>query len=392
LSVGPAVLERAAGETEGALDVKMTPTPTLPVGAAARESVALGGREGGPSPALTAEAREVGPVGDREGRAALETKAEGALEAAPVAPVPAAEATVPEVPVERKAEPAAAVVVVEDAPQDPAPVLAPAPAPVEAEGDPSRVEPAPLAAAVAVEASVAAAPPAPTVPAATSRDPVDPSGAAQDGSLAPSSGTPGAPLATTRSRWLVVAAAGGAALAIAVGLWLALGRAPVPAPAAAPDVVAAAEPGTVERAAVEPYLATTATAAPSASSTPSAPEPVASGASSAVADAAGPEPIRVRILISPPTGRVIEKGKRVGYSGVEVEVMPGKRRIFEVQHDGYTARRLVVDGSEPEIRIGLRPASGSPAPTAPADTAGAAPTATATPPRATAAPTPSGTP
>ncbi|MBN2191895.1 MAG: hypothetical protein JW751_03695 [Polyangiaceae bacterium] len=68
---------------------------------------------------------------------------------------------------------------------------------------------------------------------------------------------------------------------------------------------------------------------------------------------------QVTITVIPPKGRIIEKGKLVGTSGTVVEVEPGRRRIFEVQHDGYVARRLVVDGSNPEVRVWLRQAAQS---------------------------------
>jgi len=379
------VPERAASDIAGASQDKLTPAPTLPVGSTELESATPGGREAALSSAPSAEPGGAAPVAGGQDRAAPEVEGRAVEEVRPATPETTAAVTVPEVPVEREAE--AAPALVEDATQDAAAAPAPPPARVEVESGQPRVEVAPVVAA-AREASVVAAPPVEPVPPTISRDPEDRSAAVQDGSLAPSSGPPGAAAAPARSRWLVVAAAGGAALAVAAGVWLTLGRAPLPSPAAAPDAVAVAEPGAVERAVAATQ---SATAASPAASAPVEPEPAAS-ASSGVPAAAGQEPVRVRILISPPTGRVIEKGKRVGYSGVEVEVMPGKRRIFEIQHDGYTPRRLVVDGSEPEIRIGLRPASDPPAPAVPADTAGAAPTATASPPRMPAAPTPSGLP
>jgi hypothetical protein len=41
---------------------------------------------------------------------------------------------------------------------------------------------------------------------------------------------------------------------------------------------------------------------------------------------------------------------------VRVELAPGeKRRAFEVGMPGWVTRRLVVDGSKPEMFIGLKP-------------------------------------
>jgi hypothetical protein len=41
---------------------------------------------------------------------------------------------------------------------------------------------------------------------------------------------------------------------------------------------------------------------------------------------------------------------------VTIELAPGEKRAYEVGMPGWVTRRLVVDGSKPEIFIGLKPA------------------------------------
>jgi hypothetical protein len=125
---------------------------------------------------------------------------------------------------------------------------------------------------------------------------------------------------------------------------------PTPAAAAesaAPGALsAAAQPAGVESAApsAEP-------AAPSAE--PAAPAPSASA--SATSEAPGSRTVIVKI--SPSTARLFYHGKPVGASPVTVVLGPNeKRRSFEVGGPGWVTRRLVVDGSKPELFIGLKPA------------------------------------
>ena len=64
----------------------------------------------------------------------------------------------------------------------------------------------------------------------------------------------------------------------------------------------------------------------------------------------------VVVTLNPPDARLFYKGKSVGKSPIRIELKPGeKKRSFEVGRPGYVTRRLVVDGSEAEISIGLRP-------------------------------------
>jgi hypothetical protein len=64
----------------------------------------------------------------------------------------------------------------------------------------------------------------------------------------------------------------------------------------------------------------------------------------------------VVVKISPPQAKLWRKGKAVGSSPVTIELAPGEKRSYEVGMPGWVTRRLVVDGSKPEIFIGLKPA------------------------------------
>jgi hypothetical protein len=127
----------------------------------------------------------------------------------------------------------------------------------------------------------------------------------------------------------------------------------------APSAVAAPQPTettTAATASAEPSAAAPATAATDA------PAPVASAAEPSAAPAepsastASPEGTRVVVVkISPPGARLFRKGKAVGTSPVTIELAPGEKRSFEVGMPGWVTRRLVVDGTKPEILIGLKP-------------------------------------
>ena len=64
----------------------------------------------------------------------------------------------------------------------------------------------------------------------------------------------------------------------------------------------------------------------------------------------------VVVTISPSNARLFRHGKPVGSSPVTIELEPGeKRRLYEVGGPGWVTRKLSVDGSKPEIFIGLKP-------------------------------------
>jgi hypothetical protein len=135
--------------------------------------------------------------------------------------------------------------------------------------------------------------------------------------------------------------------------------APPPEPAAAPtpDPLASAAPPTSESAVAA------AEEAPKAE--PEKPQPAADPALPTDTGAASAEGVRVvTVHLMPPDARLFYKGKSVGKTPVRVELAPGeKKRSFEVGRPGFVTRRLVVDGSQPEMWIGLRPESAAPTPT-----------------------------
>jgi hypothetical protein len=124
-------------------------------------------------------------------------------------------------------------------------------------------------------------------------------------------------------------------------------------PPSAPTGVQVVPPAAdITPAAAPPTEPSAAPAEPSAAAS-AAPEP------SPPASAASEKPPGTRIVVvklSPPGARLFRKGKPVGSSPVTIELGPDeKKRSFEVGMPGYLTRKLVVDGSKPEIFIGLKP-------------------------------------
>ena len=98
-----------------------------------------------------------------------------------------------------------------------------------------------------------------------------------------------------------------------------------------------------------------ATPAPSAA----APQPSAAAAASA-APAASAGAIRINVDSDPPGARLFWKGKEVGTTPFVLEFQPGERHAYELGLPGYTTRKVVIDGSKTDIRIGLRPTPTAP--------------------------------
>lgn len=130
-----------------------------------------------------------------------------------------------------------------------------------------------------------------------------------------------------------------------------------PAPEKAPTLASPEATATSEQA--PPGAPPPASAAPESDDVagPAAPTPTAAESAAPAASAAPPEGTRVVIVtISPPQARLFRKGKPVGSSPVRIELGPDeKRRSFEVGAPGWRTRKLVVDGTKPEIFIGLKP-------------------------------------
>jgi hypothetical protein len=124
--------------------------------------------------------------------------------------------------------------------------------------------------------------------------------------------------------------------------------APAPEPTQAPAASAVAEPQA------------SASAPSPAAPTPDAPVPSADAVAEKAppaSSAASPDGTRVVIVtLSPPDARLFYKGKSLGKSPYRIELKPGeKKRSFEAGGFGYVTRRITVDGSEPELSVGLRP-------------------------------------
>jgi hypothetical protein len=94
----------------------------------------------------------------------------------------------------------------------------------------------------------------------------------------------------------------------------------------------------------EPAAAETATPAPSVA------EPVPS-ASAEPAGADGTTKVMMRSAVA--GAKFFRNGKQVGMNSVIVELGPGEKRAFEVNLPGYVSRKVVVDGSRPEVVVYL---------------------------------------
>jgi len=161
--------------------------------------------------------------------------------------------------------------------------------------------------------------------------------------------TPAPAAAPGFGRWLVVLAAAVAIVAF-IG-YRVLGKpeiAPVPAstasPAALPAVPAPPTAVAVVPPSPEPAASVASTALPAV-------EP-SSAAAPVGAAASGKHRVLLKSL--PPKARFFHFGKEVGVAPFVLEFEPGERHAYEVGLPGYGTRKVVVDGSKPEITVGLR--------------------------------------
>lgn len=165
------------------------------------------------------------------------------------------------------------------------------------------------------------------------------------------------------SRWLILSLVI-AALILAGRVYLKRGESAPPAPIAepvaqqTPPTPAATEAANAPTSTTEEHGAPSATeAAPAVNAAPSAEATAPAPAESAAASAAAPDGTRTVIVkLSPPGARLFYHGKPVpGSSPLTIELPPGQRRAYEVGMPGWVTRRLVVDGTKPEVFIGLKP-------------------------------------
>jgi len=121
------------------------------------------------------------------------------------------------------------------------------------------------------------------------------------------------------------------------------------APAAPPaesaeqaPAAAAAEPGS---SAAAPAPSASAAAVVASASSP--------GASTTAGESASTDLHRVTIKSKPPKVRFYHFGKLVGVTPFVLELKPGERHAYEAGLPGFGTRKVVIDGSKPEILIGL---------------------------------------
>jgi hypothetical protein len=140
---------------------------------------------------------------------------------------------------------------------------------------------------------------------------------------------------------------------------------PEPIPAPPPEPAAAPTPEPLASAAPSAAPPASASADTAADKAPKAEKPSpAEPTPAADTGAASAEGARVvTVHLTPPDAQLFYKGKSVGKSPVRIELEAGeKKRSFEVGRPGFVTRRLIVDGSQAVVWIGLRPESAAPAP------------------------------
>jgi hypothetical protein len=139
---------------------------------------------------------------------------------------------------------------------------------------------------------------------------------------------------------------------------------PVPAvlnaPAAASPSALGADP---EPPVHEPAASATAADFPAAPPAPldspsdaqkAGPVPATSGVLAPDRAAAGTQ--RVTISTVPPKAKFFHFGKEVGTAPFVIDLPAGEKRAYEVWLPGHITRKVLVDGSKPEIMLGLRQA------------------------------------
>jgi hypothetical protein len=116
-------------------------------------------------------------------------------------------------------------------------------------------------------------------------------------------------------------------------------------PAPAPELTAVHEPAT----------STTAADFPAAPPPPlDTPPPALSASAAAPSDAPAPGSQRITINTTPPKAKFFHFGKEVGTAPFVIDLPPGEKRAYEVWLPGHITRKVLVDGSKPEIMLGLR--------------------------------------
>ena len=263
-------------------------------------------------------------------------------------------------------------------PPPPPPSAPPPPMAAPSTPPPPRSAPSVPPPAGSVPPPAAAAPSTPPPSASPSSPPAPhPSAAPPRSSVAPRvlSATPDAAAIAVDAgrqssgfgRWLLVLAAGLVVVCVLGYRVISRNRAlesaaasTLPPPTATATTTATAEPAATASATLEaaqpaaPTSAATPAAADSAvpssaAASDSAPTPAPS-ASAAGADS---EVRRVTIKSKPAKVRFFHFGKLVGVTPFVLELKPGEKHAYEAGLPGYGTRKVVIDGSKPEVLIGL---------------------------------------
>jgi hypothetical protein len=238
-----------------------------------------------------------------------------------------------------------------------APVLPepPKPAPAPAESVPSIMTPPAVVATDAPTAREVEAPAEAAKPV-ISWPPPQPTSSEVDDDFAPK---------PKRARWLVPLGIA-AALGAGVVATQQLGR----APAAAPVPVAAKPPAAPQPVEAKPKSEDDTGPSTGDDSVPDTrtpePQPLGTAAAEAAPSAApsssappSGDVVRIQVNSDPPGARLFWKGKSVGTTPFVLELAPGEKHSYEMGLPGYNTRKVVIDGSKPEISIGLKPDSGT---------------------------------
>jgi PEGA domain len=139
---------------------------------------------------------------------------------------------------------------------------------------------------------------------------------------------------------------------------LARAPAPLPPPAAVQAPPVAPQPTDAKQSSDDHGgLGAATTESAPAEAAPSV-DPVPSAAPAASATPSG-DVVRIRVNSDPPGARLFWKGKPIGTTPFVLELAPGEKHAYEMGLPGYNARKVVIDGSKTELRIGLKPEAGT---------------------------------
>ena len=125
---------------------------------------------------------------------------------------------------------------------------------------------------------------------------------------------------------------------------------PAAPPPAAEVVAADAAPGPA--ASGSAASAEAEESAPAAPASDAPPSPAASGSAASAQGAEG-KLSKVTVKSRPPKVRFFHFGKLVGVTPFVLELKPGERHAYEAGLPGYNTRKVVIDGSKPQIIVGL---------------------------------------